>query len=131
MPYKSTDSWLLPFLKRIHVRPGMYLGDERVRTLATYIQGYTQAREDLGVPEFGDGEGLVLREFEKWLSAKRNDTRDVAWPSLIEAVDGTERNVQTFFRLFDEFLAGREDSLTAQTDASWPADGWRPRFPES
>jgi hypothetical protein len=131
MAYTSTDPWLLAFLGRIHHRPGMYLGDERVRTLATFIRAYAQAREDLGIPEFGEGEELVLDDFEKWLAEKQNDSREVAWPTLIEAVDASERNARTFFRLFGEFLASRGLALTEPSTARWPAEEWRPRKPKS
>lgn len=60
---KENEAWLLPFLRRMSVRPGMYLGAEDVRSLHLFITAYTQARSDLGVPEFGEGEETVCKNF--------------------------------------------------------------------
>ncbi|WP_438006166.1 hypothetical protein WME89_47375 [Sorangium sp. So ce321] len=120
MPFSPNDPWLLAFLRRVSVRPGMFLGDENVKTLATFIQGYCQARIDLGIPEFGAAESSLLDEFEKWLSNKLNDTRDVAWPTLISTEDPGERNVRRFFSRFEEFLLERGDSLSDSADVPWP-----------
>ncbi|WP_437896394.1 hypothetical protein [Sorangium sp. So ce124] len=120
MPFLPNDPWLLAFLKRVSVRPGMFLGDENVRTLATFIHGYRQARIDLGMPEFGATESSLFDEFEKWLAAKLDDTRDVAWPTLVATQDPGERNVRTFFLLFEEFLRERGDSLSRSAEVPWP-----------
>ncbi|WP_437997796.1 hypothetical protein WMF26_45295 [Sorangium sp. So ce185] len=120
MPFSPNDPWLLAFLKRVSVRPGMFLGDENVKTLAMFIQGYCQVRVDLGMPEFGAGESSLLDEFQKWLSTKLNDTRDVAWPTLIATEDPGERNVRRFFSRFEAFLRERGDSLSHPADAPWP-----------
>jgi hypothetical protein len=98
----------------------MFLGDENVKTLATFIQGYCQARNDLGVPEFGATESSLLDEFEKWLAARLGDTRDVAWPTLVATEDAGERNARTFFLRFEEFLQERGDSLSRNADVTWP-----------
>jgi hypothetical protein len=120
MPFSPNDPWLLAFLKRVSARPGMFLGDENVKTLSTFIQGYRQARIDLGVPELGTAESSLLDEFEKWLADKLGDTRDVAWPTLIATEDPSERNTQTFFSRFEEFLQERGDSLSRSSDVTWP-----------
>ncbi|WP_433927078.1 hypothetical protein AB3662_29085 [Sorangium cellulosum] len=118
--FLPNDPWLLAFLRRVSVRPGMFLGDENVRTLAVFIQEYCQARVDLGMPEFGATESSLLAEFEKWLATKLDDTRDVAWPTLIAADDPGERNVRAFFSRFEEFLRERGDSLSHSADVPWP-----------
>ena len=120
MPFSPNDPWLLAFLKRVSVRPGMFLSDENVKTLATFIQGYGQARLDLGVPEFGTAESSLIDEFEKWLAAKLGDTRDVTLPTLIATEDPSARNVRTFFSRFEEFLRERGDSLSRSSDVTWP-----------
>ena len=120
MPFSPNDPWLLAFLKRVSVRPSMFLGDENVKTLATFIQGYCQARIDLGIPEFGAAGSSLLDEFERWLSTKLDDARDVAWPALIFTEDPGERNVRRFFSRFEEFLLERGDSLSESADVPWP-----------
>jgi len=120
VPFSPSDQWLLPFLKRVSVRPGMFLGDENVKSLASFIHGYTQARIDLGLPGFGSPDSSILDEFEKWLAMKLNDTRDVAWQTLIMTEDPTEKNVQTFFSRFEEFLRELGDSLSREERLLWP-----------
>lgn len=120
MPFSPNDPWLRAFLKRVSSRPGMFLGDENVRTLATFIHGYSQARIDLGISDFVEGESTLLTDFEKWLAAKLGDTRDVAWPTLVATEDPSERNVLTFFRRLEEFLSEHGDSLSRSGTATWP-----------
>ncbi|MCB9601464.1 MAG: hypothetical protein H6720_14165, partial [Sandaracinus sp.] len=79
MPFAPTEPRLMPFLRRICTRPGMFLGDERVGTLDVYLQAYGQAREDLGVAELVESEATLLDDFGRWLAATRNDTRQVRW----------------------------------------------------
>jgi hypothetical protein len=109
----------------------MYLGDEKVRTLATYIAGYVQAREDLGVPPYGDGEGELLSQFDDWLCERLKTDRisaapGYAWPRYIEQADGSDKNVHTLIKLFEEFLAGKGKSFLDPYNAAsgWPAQPW-------
>jgi hypothetical protein len=120
MPFSATDPWLLAFLKRVRTRPGMYLGDENVKTLATFVQAYAQARADLGVSEFASSESSVLPDFEKWLAGELGDSRDVAWYTLIASEDPSDRNVHTFFRRFEEFLLRQGESLERPVSVEWP-----------
>lgn len=120
MPFSATDPWLLPLLKRVRSRPGMYLGDESVKALATFVQAYGQARTDLGVPEFAPSESELLPNFEKWLARELGDSRDVAWHTLIATEDPTDRNVHTFLRRFEDFLRGIGESLERPVSVEWP-----------
>ena len=120
MPFDHpTDRWLMPFLRRVSTRPGMYMGDESVKTLATYIQGYAQARIDLGAPEFAEAEAALLTDFTKWLARELSDPREVAWYTLIASEDPSEFNVRTFFRRFEQFLQGRGDGLSRPSSPTW------------
>lgn len=121
MPFLPNDPWLMPFFRRVNTRPGMFLGDERVRTLDTYIQAYSQARTDLGLSEFGAGEESILADFGRWLGAKLGDTRDVGWASLVARHDPGEHSAKVFFLLFEEFLNERGDSLL-RSGPAWPPD---------
>lgn len=101
---EAEKPWLLAFLRRMSVRPGAYLGSERVEALELFINAYTQARTDLGVPEFGSGEERMLVDFTQWLEERLgiHDTR--GWWGLIARFDASDTNVRTFVHLFDEFL---------------------------
>ncbi len=59
--------WLLSHLASIRTRPGMYLPDERVETLRSYLLGYEQAREDLGLPRYTRKESKILSDFDVWI----------------------------------------------------------------
>jgi hypothetical protein len=96
--------WLLPLLRKFSRRPGAYLGGEDVRSLDLFLNAYSQAREDLGLPAFVPGEDTLFKDFESWLSQRSglSDTR--GWWGLIERLDTTSNNIRTFLHLFDEFL---------------------------
>lgn len=108
------DHFLLRCLARVRTRPGMYLGDERVRTLGTFLAGYQNSMVDLGDRSFGD----VLTEFREWLSLEMKETRSLGWTELIELEDASERNVYAFFERFEAFLKTRGQTL----------DAWKPTW---
>jgi hypothetical protein len=117
----------MAFLGVIQLRPGMFLGDLSVRTLRTYIQAYSQARRDLGVAPYGADEDLLIPLFEEWLAVKGRNEGTAAkldWVGYIEAIDNSQHNVMTFFRLFREFLAQRGQALDDPDTAwrDWPKD---------
>ncbi|WP_437828341.1 hypothetical protein [Sorangium sp. So ce1153] len=124
MPFKVDEPWLLPFLRCVRQRPGMYLGNNSVRTLETYILGYTQARIDLGIPEFGAGESALLESFGKWLASASTSRMNLGWAGYVEFVDPSCDNVHTFFKKFDEFLREQGMSLDEGMADAWPPDGW-------
>lgn len=104
MSYVEDKPWLLSFIRRMRVRPGMYLGSEEVRALDLYLTAYAQARLDLGLPEHGPGEERLLPCFQQWLEKRLKTTDTRGWWGLIEQADPTGTNVRTFLALFDEFL---------------------------
>jgi hypothetical protein len=109
------DHVYLRCLAQVRVRPGMYLGDERVKTLAMFLCGYERALCDLG----GSGMGaIVLTEFREWLSKELNESRSLGWSELIELEDASARNIYTFFRRFEQFLETRGENLDTWTP-SW------------
>jgi hypothetical protein len=115
------ESWLLPFLRVVQTRPGMYLGDESVRTLANYIEGYEQAREDLGFGRYGT-EGDVLGEFGLWLKERVDTPKELTWSGYVQQLDQTESSVRTFFLLFAQFLEekGRVMPTLEEAARCWP-----------
>lgn len=105
MQNEAEQAWLLPFLRGIRPRPGMYLGHENVRLLWQYLSGYTQARVDLGLSPFGLGEPDHLRGFTEWLRARHgHGLSTIGWYDLIGLLDPSERNLGTFFRELDVYL---------------------------
>jgi hypothetical protein len=127
MSFAPDEAWLIPFLKRIRDRPGMYLGDEQVRTLHAFLQGYAQAREDLGIPPFVPQEESFLAGFEAWLKGRLMLTGDLAWATIVARVHPGEHGVRAFFVLLDEYLGQRGTSLARLDAAEWPPNGFPPR----
>jgi hypothetical protein len=116
------EPWLVPFLRKIYLRPGAYLGSEDVHALALYIFAYSSAREDLGFAEFGAAEKDVLSDFEKWLAMTANMSDTRGWPGLIARIDPSVRSVHTFLRLFDEFLKASGRSSVGLDLAKKPSE---------
>jgi len=128
MPLAPHDPWLLKLLAVAKTRPAMWVpGPETVRNLETYLIGYRQAREDLGMPEFGAGEEDLLEDFTQWLAKRLRSEKQLCWAGFIDEVDPGPKNVQSFFRLFVEFLRERGISLPEPEDAAWPPQ--RATFP--
>lgn len=124
--YGHRDSWLLPLLSAVKVRPGAYMGDEKVATLATYLRGYVQAREDIGALAYGDAEKEVLSDFGSWLARRIGSKGRAPWYAHIREVDDSDRSIRTFFALFEAFLAESGLKLLDPDDAMsrWPAHSW-------
>ncbi len=121
------EGWLLPFLATIRARPGMYLGDERVGTLRSFLAGYEQARADLGFVGMADSDVAILSRFDAWLEEKtraHGSAGSARWPQLLHRIDASERNVQTFLKLFEEFLQSEGRSLDRVE--KWVPRGWEP-----
>lgn len=121
------DRWLLPFLAKVRTRPGMFLGDERLVTLAAFLAGYEQGRADVGVPGMHDDDAALLNEFDTWLAeqTEHHGTQGaLRWPQLVEKIDSGSKNVGTFFRLLDEFLESSGRSLVNVPE--WAPIGWQP-----
>lgn len=117
------DEVIFRCLARVRVRPGMYLGDETVRTLGAYLAGYQHALINEGLYEdsfakFPDRTPDVLSAFARWLLVEANDTRTISWSALIESEDPSSRNIYSFYRRFEQFLETRGQNLDEWTP-SW------------
>lgn len=105
MKHEPEQAWLLAFLRGIRHRPGMYLGHENVRMLWQYLTGYKQSRINLGLSPFGTGEPDYLQGFTMWLRERHGHGRStIGWYDAIEELDGSDRNVSTFFGEFEAYL---------------------------
>jgi hypothetical protein len=121
--------WLLELLGVIRARPGMFLGDEAVRSLDTFIAGFRAALVYCGRPD--DGAASLLTAFGTWLAAKYGEPDAVGWVHLIEtrfqshpelwpsqtrrSASTLDGSIQLFFLEFDEFLGGRGVALPEGT----------------
>lgn len=123
MALEPNEPWLLRLLAVVRTRPGMWVpGPETAANLQTYLIAYRQARADLGMPEYGRGEEDLLERFEKWVGEHLKSSKTMGWASYVQEADSSPKNVHTFFRLFEEFLAEIGMSLPLPEEAAWPAD---------
>ncbi|MFT3768415.1 MAG: hypothetical protein QM820_23450 [Minicystis sp.] len=125
--YGPHDPWLIPFLSTIKGHPATYTGDWTVESLQRYMLAYGQARLDLGFPEFGTDEEELLSQFDEWLVERLKVARvssgpGCAWAWYVKSVDPSPDNVETFFALFEEFLAsiGRRLPKPRELVKRWP-----------
>ena len=68
--------------------------------------------EDLGLSPFGAGEPDHLLRFTEWLR-ERHGRSTIGWYDVIEQMDGSERNLRTFFREFAAYLEASGIDLDA------------------
>ena len=114
--------WLLPFLQMIRERPAMYLGDSAVSTLNTFLHGYETAREDLALDAYVGNEAGLLDGFTHWLAVTRQTTISCRWAGIIQhEIDGSWNNMQTFYRLFDEYQEALKTTSFAELQTSYEA----------
>jgi hypothetical protein len=98
-------------LQNIRKRPTLYLSRCSIVDLQTFCNAYQLSRRDLDIPE-SDQEKEFL-EFSSWLRHHWNiTTNNHSWASLIlfhSSLEHDERAaLQTFFELWDKFLAERQ-----------------------
>jgi hypothetical protein len=127
-------SWLLELLAIVRQRPGMFLGNEEVSTLDTFLHGTIVGRAQCG----GDVQPAhdLLADFSLWLNARSPHTPTSTWTSWIisgyvqpetislhrRSSSTTDGSVVWFFELFDQFLATRGlafPKVTAELQSRW------------
>jgi len=114
-------SWLLHVLAVVRIRPGTFLGDEEVRTLRAFLEGYEGARIDMGLAGMSDEDQALLSDFTAWLKERfGHSTMDWSWIVQERFREGgglggargarstTDGSTALFFQLLEEFLAARK-----------------------
>lgn len=83
----------------------MFLGDERVQSLALFIVAYEFGRLDGGAPGMHDDDMKLLRDFADSLSAEAGlMTSTNGWENMIRIIDPGPKSVRTFFVRFEQYL---------------------------
>lgn len=101
----TDDPWLLETLSFFRSLPRAFLGGQDVRLLGAFISGYSCSRIDLGIDTAPLNPHPLLVEFSAWLKSTDSSTvGSTDWLTMIERIDPSETNVNTFFKLFEEFL---------------------------
>lgn len=97
----------MSMMRRTRERPEMYFGDARVHSLYCFVTGYCWAREDLGLDGLVGSDAKLLSDFEAWLGDKTR-LRNVEWVHHIQYIDDGPRSVDTFYRMFEQFVSEKD-----------------------
>lgn len=99
---------LYEMLNRIKKRPAMYLGKNSIFSLQAFLAGYNGAKREMGLsPTEQEQE---FEHFLGWIRKRFNVETNQSWASIILFYSADENKaVDTFFELFDEFLAQRKN----------------------
>ena len=92
----------------------MFLGDERAHTLECFLSAYDLGRIDAGLPGLHPDDEALLAAFNVWLLPRTQALALAStgrWLSRVKMIDSSEKNVATFFHLFEKFLRSRGSSF--------------------
>ncbi|MEB3215217.1 MAG: hypothetical protein VKN72_03015 [Nostocales cyanobacterium 94392] len=99
---------LYEMLNRIKKRPAMYLGKHSIFSLQAFLAGYNGAKREMGLsPTQQEKE---FEYFLNWIRKRFKVETNQSWASIILFYSADENKaLDTFFELFDEFLAQRKN----------------------
>ena len=101
-------SSLYEMLNRIKKRPAMYLGRNSIFSLQAFLAGYNGAKREMGL--VATEQEQEFEDFLGWIRERFNVETNQSWASIILFYSADENKaLDTFFELFDEFLAQRKN----------------------
>ena len=116
---------LYKLLQKIKENPALYLGKPSITCLRSFLDGYLDARFDLGL----DREGSGIEGFQEWIQTREKTTLSQSWAGIILFTSGNERSAfYNFFKLFDEFLKRNDSSKKEENEKSFNSSGNDLRF---
>jgi hypothetical protein len=80
----------------------MYLRDDRLNSLACYMEGMVYGLELAGVRN--SAEERFLRAFGDWLGSRLDSKNGDCWFYLLQCISDKPGRVDDFYRELDEFL---------------------------
>jgi hypothetical protein len=122
MSQRANEDWLLNCVALIKRAPGFWVPTESAIELHMFLLGYTKARHDLGVPDYGPTEKDLLEDFEPWLRRRLGNQRRLSWADYVAEADPSASNVTTFVSLFEEFLASLGRALPEPDVEKWAGE---------
>ncbi len=114
-------------LQEIKDNPVMYLDKPSITCLHFFLNGYLDARRDLGL----DQEGSGIEGFQEWLEQKEKTEVGHQWSGIILFISRSERSAfHIFFELFEEFIKQKDSSKILENEDKYSANEDNLRFPE-
>jgi hypothetical protein len=90
-------------LRKIRVKPGMFIGRASAHDLFIFLEGYQTARRELGI-ELTPAELEFYDEFQPWLQKRMKISTNNSWAAMIQLQCVNEKEAfEEFFELLEEF----------------------------
>ena len=98
---------LFDLIETIRKRPVMYLGQQSIGQLRTFLAGYCFARRQMGIPETPQEKAFSL--FQSWVQQKFGTASHQHWDRTVLSFSEDEADgLARFFLLFDEFVESNQ-----------------------
>lgn len=102
VPIVVRKSSFYELIEKIKQRPDLYLGKPSISHLQVFLDGYTYARLELGIPLTEQEQ--EFEGFQEWIEKRFNQHSSQSWPQIILAYSEDESDaLDRFFQLFEEF----------------------------
>jgi hypothetical protein len=112
---------LYDLLEKIKQRSSLYLGKRSLSHLHVFIDGYTFARRQLGIPV--TEQETKFEEFQEWMENRFNQADTQSWSRIILFYAEDESDaLNRFFDLFEEFLNSEQLPKIDETNNSEMSD---------
>jgi hypothetical protein len=103
------DEYFDQILQDIKARPGMFLGSCSITRLRSFLDGYQNARADLGLPR--TEQEKVFDGFQHWVQTRFKVTSTQGWDTIILLHSSDEQGaLQLFFDLLEQFQQEQSSS---------------------
>ncbi len=94
---------LYDLLAKIKQRPSLYLGKRSLSHLHVFIDGYTFACRQIGIPITAQEKDF--EEFQEWIEHRFKQANTQSWSRIIIFYSEDETDaLKRFFELFEDFL---------------------------
>ncbi|MBE9120121.1 hypothetical protein IQ269_04700 [Tychonema sp. LEGE 07199] len=122
-PPITADNNFYQLLDKIKARPALYLGKRSIFSLQAFLDGYTCACRQLGIPVTEQEQEFA--EFQDWIEKQFNQQSTRSWARIILFYSEDESQaLDTFFQLFEDFLQRELSPIATQSLAtSRPENG--------
>lgn len=109
---------LYELLGKIKQRPSLYLGKRSLSHLHVFLDGYTFACRQLGIPL--TEQEKKFEEFQEWIEIRFNQVSTQSWSRIILFYSEDEAAaLNRFFELLEEFLSSGDSSKNSDEANKW------------